>query len=87
MLGLTNARIGITPMIGTNDTVTETFTLRDAQDVVTYAKANNIVALISFWSIGRDNGTCQATVSPFCSGITQGPYDFARIFETFEPLR
>jgi len=84
LLGMTGARIGITPMIGTNDTVTETFTLRDAQDVVTFAKANNWVALIAYWSVSRDNGTCQATVSALCSGITQGPYDFARIFAAFD---
>ena len=60
------------------------FALRDAQDVVTFAKANNWVALISYWSVSLDNGSCQATVSPFCSGVTQGPYDFARIFEAFD---
>ncbi len=87
LLGMTSARIGITPMIGTNDTVTETFTLRDAQDVVTFAKANNFVALLSYWSTGRDNGGCQATVSAACSGITQGQYDFARIFAAFDSSR
>lgn len=79
-----NARIGITPMIGTNDTTTETFTLADAQVVYAYAQANpNIVGLLSFWSVGRDNGGCSAVVSPTCSGIQQNQWDFSRIFGAF----
>jgi hypothetical protein len=83
MLGL-NAQLGFTPMIGTNDTVSETFTLRDAMDVLMYAKANRNVALLAFWSVGRDNGGCLATVSPTCSGISQAPYDFSHIFQSIE---
>lgn len=79
-----NAKIGITPMIGVQDSVGETFTLDDAQVVVNYAIANpNTVALLSFWSIGRDNGGCSGTVSPYCSGIQQKDWDFARIFQKF----
>jgi hypothetical protein len=82
-LGL-NARIGITPMIGVNDSAGETFTLDDAQVVVNYALANsNSVALLAFWSIGRDNGSCFGKVSPFCSGIPQKDWDFTRIFQRF----
>jgi hypothetical protein len=83
-LGL-NARIGITPMIGINDSAGETFTLDDAQIVVNYALANsNTVALLAFWSIGRDNGSCSAQVSAFCSGLTQKDWDFTHIFQRFQ---
>jgi hypothetical protein len=83
-LGMT-ARIGITPMIGINDTPGETFTLDDAQVVVNYALANgNTVALLAFWSIGRDNGSCTAQVSAFCSGITQKDWEFMHIFQKFK---
>ncbi len=83
-LGL-NARIGITPMIGVNDSAGETFTLDDAQIVVNYALANsNSVALLAFWSIGRDNGSCSAQVSAFCSGIAQKDWDFTHIFQKFQ---
>ena len=79
------ARIGITPMIGVNDSAGETFTLDDAQVVVNYALANgNTVALLAFWSLGRDNGSCSAQVSPLCSGITQKDWDFTRIFQKFQ---
>src|SRR5271165_1542451 len=83
-LGL-NARVGITPMIGVNDSAGETFTLDDAQVVLNYAQANsNVVALLAFWSVGRDNGSCSGTVSPLCSGIAQKDWDFSRIFQKFK---
>ncbi len=84
VLGL-SARIGITPMIGVNDTPGETFTVDDAQVVVNYALANSSsVALLAFWSIGRDNGSCTAQVSAFCSGIVQQDWEFTRIFQKFQ---
>jgi len=82
-LGLA-AKIGITPMIGVNDSADETFTVDDAQVVVNYALANpNSIALLSFWSIGRDNGSCFGKISPFCSGIPQKDWDFTRVFQRF----
>ncbi len=79
-----NSMIGITPMIGVQDSPGETFTLDDAQVVVNYALANTEkIALLSFWSIGRDNGSCSATVSPLCSGIPQKDWEFTRIFQKF----
>ena len=83
-LGL-DARVGITPMIGVNDTPGEIFTIEDAQVVVNYALASpHSVALLAFWSVGRDNGSCSATVSPSCSGIAQKDWEFTRIFEKFQ---
>ena len=83
-LGL-DVRVGITPMIGVNDTPGEIFTLDDAQVVLNYAQANsNVVALLAFWSVGRDNGSCSGTVSPLCSGIAQKDWDFTRVFQKFQ---
>jgi hypothetical protein len=82
-LGL-NARVGITPMIGVNDSAGETFTLEDAQVVTNYALANSTtVTWLAFWSIGRDNGGCFGKVSPYCSGLPQKEWDFTRIFQKF----
>jgi len=80
-----NAKIGITPMIGQNNTAGEIFYLSDADEVVAFAKANSYVGWLSFWSLGRDNGGCpgQTTASPFCSGLTQGTYDFTNKFKAF----
>jgi hypothetical protein len=81
-LGL-KTQFGITPMIGVNDSAQETFTLADAQQVVDYAKQHDDVALLAFWSLGRDNGSCTATVSPTCSGIAQQDWAFTKIFLQF----
>jgi len=81
-LGL-NAKLGITLMLGINDAAGETFTLTDAASLLSYAQKNQNVALLSFWSVARDNGSCKATVSPSCSGIEQKPWQFSRLFAAF----
>lgn len=75
--------IGITPMIGLNDVVPETFTLADAQTVLNYANANNI-GRIAMWSMTRDKQCAGAPqISYDCSGITQTPFAFSNIFKQF----
>ena len=81
-----NANLGITVMIGANDVQPEVLTLADARQVLTFAQSTNSgVALLSMWSVARDNGTCANAgfASPVCSGIAQGPFDFARTFAPF----
>jgi chitinase len=74
--------LGLTPMIGKNDTGPTT-TQDDARQVLNYAQSNH-VGSIGFWSVGRDNGGCpNGTVSPTCSGISQGDYEFTNIFKAF----
>ncbi|HEX8925781.1 MAG TPA: hypothetical protein VF786_08320, partial [Terriglobales bacterium] len=81
-LGL-ETQLGITPMIGVNDSPGETFTLEDAQRVLDYALQHRDVTLLAFWSLGRDNGSCSGIVSPNCSGIAQQWWAFTRIFLNF----
>lgn len=81
-LGL-KAKLGVTPMLGTNDVAGETFTLADASALVAFAQKEPEVALLAYWSIGRDNGSCNAQVSPTCSGIAQRKWEFAHIFSAF----
>ncbi len=83
-LGITT-RIGVTPMIGQNNTAGEIFDLSDADQLVTYARANSYIGWLSFWSLGRDNGGCpgQTTASASCSGISQGNYAFTLKFMAF----
>jgi chitinase len=78
------AMMGNTPMIGQNDSAGEVFTLDDAASVVSHAQAKGI-AMVSFWSEGRDNGGCAgaATASSTCSGISQGDGDFTKAFQKF----
>ncbi|TQJ61176.1 chitinase [Arthrobacter sp. SLBN-83] len=75
--------IGLTPMIGENDTEANVFTLQDAAGMNSFARDRNL-GRISFWSLTRD-ATCHAGVeedqrpSSSCSGIDQDAGDFARI--------
>jgi hypothetical protein len=79
------AQVGITPMIGQNNTHGEIFYLSDADQLLAYARANSYVGWLSFWSLGRDNGGClgQTTASAMCSGLSQTNYAFTNIFKTF----
>lgn len=78
------AMLGNTPMIGQNDSPGEIFTLSDASTVESYAASKGI-ALLSFWSEGRDNGGCpgQTSASSTCSGLSQSPGAFTQAFQPF----
>ena len=80
-----NAKLGITVMIGVNDSSNEVFGLSDAQTVTSYATPNASIARLSFWSVGRDNGGCAGSTQAqaTCSGIAQNQWDFSHIFEAF----
>jgi chitinase len=74
--------LGLTPMIGKNDTGPIT-TQTIARQVLSYAQSNH-VGYIGFWSVGRDNGGCpNGTLSPTCSGVSQSTYEFTNIFKSF----
>ncbi|MBY0324701.1 MAG: cellulase family glycosylhydrolase [Reyranella sp.] len=83
-----NAKIGITPMIGVNDIASEVFKLSDAQMLVDYAKNDPDVAMLSMWSVARDNGNSAGAnhASSDSSGIAQTPYQFASIFHQYDIL-
>ncbi len=78
------AMLGNTPMIGQNDSSGEVFTLADASTVESHA-AQEGIALLSFWSEGRDNGGCpgQTSASSTCSGISQSNGAFTQAFQSF----
>jgi chitinase len=78
------AMLGNTPMIGQNDTSGEIFSLADAATVESHAASEGI-ALLSFWSEGRDNGGCpgQTTASSTCSGVSQSSGAFTQAFQAF----
>jgi Glycosyl hydrolases family 18 len=80
-----SSTVGITPMIGVNDTNTEIFTLADAQTVLSFASTNSYVSRIAMWSLARDNGSCAGEdfASPSCSGLTQSNYQFSEAFKTY----
>jgi len=81
----TGLNVGITPMIGKNDTQNETFTLANATEVLNFANANSWVNMIAMWSANRDNGGCpgQTSASPTCSGLSQGSFAFINTWKSF----
>jgi chitodextrinase len=83
--GLT-ATVGVTPMVGVNDTNTEVFMLSDAQTLLNFANSHSYITRLSIWSVGRDNGGCagQDFASATCSGLTQSNYQFSGVFEAFQ---
>lgn len=76
--------VGITPMIGQNDSSGEVFSLSNAQQVLTFAQQNKIGEL-AFWEVSRDNGSCagSTTASDKCSGVSQNTYDFINALKSF----
>ncbi|HTX91623.1 MAG TPA: carbohydrate-binding protein [Anaerolineales bacterium] len=84
--GFSGTQLGITPMIGVNDSAGETFSLANATSLVSWANSNGITEL-AFWSVGRDNGGCPGggAASPSCSGISQSTFQFSSIFHGFAP--
>ena len=78
-LNVSYANIGITPMIGNNDSAGEVVSEANAQTIVNWAHSNGIGRL-AFWSIGRDQPCAGGGVSPNCSGIGGSALDFTRIF-------
>jgi hypothetical protein len=73
------ANIGITPMIGNNDTPGDVVSLQNARDIVSWAHSNGIGRL-AFWSIGRDQPCAGGGVSPNCSGLGGAALDFTKVF-------
>ena len=78
------AMVGITPMIGQNDSGGEIFSLSDAQQVLSFAQQNKIGEL-AFWEISRDNGNCagSTTASDLCSGVSESSYAFVNALKAF----
>jgi hypothetical protein len=73
------ANIGITPMIGNNDSAGEVVSLQNARDIVSWARSNG-VGRLAFWSIGRDQPCAGGGVSPNCSGLGGAALDFTKVF-------
>jgi len=70
--------IGITPMIGQNDT-SEIFTIADAKKVGGFAKSQSVAAL-GWWEMTRDQ-PCTGDIPVYlCSGVDEKQWAFATAF-------
>jgi chitinase len=75
--------LAATPMLGVNDSRGERFTIADARQLAAFA-ARQGIPRVSAWSLNRDapcGGASARTgeLSNTCSGVRQGPLQFARI--------
>lgn len=79
--------IGLTPMIGLNDTLPQTFTLDDAALLTDFATEKGI-RYIAMWSFNRDKacGGNAALVADSCSGIAQVNFAFSAVFNQVNNL-
>jgi len=73
----TKKNIGITVMIGVNDTG-EIFKLGDAEKIKSFASANKWVKRISYWSLNRDLGV-HGDLN-HSSQVYQEPFEFLKTF-------
>ncbi len=79
------AMVGVTPMIGVNDTTSEIFTPSDASQLVKFAASKHL-GMLAFWSAGRDKecpGGAKAYAEASCSSIAQSPFAFSKLFKRF----
>jgi len=81
-LGLSDAdawqKVGLTPMIGVNDSQSEIFYQQDASAVVDFARSVHI-GMLSLWEVGRDANACTGALYK-CTNVPQQPYEFSKIF-------
>jgi chitinase len=78
-------KLGVTVMIGQNDTAGERVSVSDARAIAAYA-AEHGVGRVSTWSLNRDKqcGVTFAVIgthSDLCSGVAQRPLQFTRAFD------
>jgi hypothetical protein len=82
IFGLSDAaawkKVGVTPMLGVNDSQNEVFYSDDARELVAFAKTVHL-GMLSFWEQGRDANACTGALYK-CTNVPQSPYEFARIF-------
>jgi hypothetical protein len=78
--------VAVTPMIGVNDVSSEVFTVEDANQLVSFAKAKGLGGL-SMWSAARDKqcpGGAKPSADATCSTIVQGASAFTKAFSAFQ---
>jgi chitinase len=82
IFGLSDAdawkKVGVTPMLGVNDSQNEIFYQKDATALVGFAKTVHL-GMLSMWEAGRDANACTGALYK-CTNISQQPYEFAKIF-------
>ena len=77
--------VGVTPMIGVNDSPSEIFMPADASQLVKFASSKHL-GMLALWSAGRDKqcpGGAKAWAQATCSSVAQSPFEFSKLFKRF----
>lgn len=77
--------LGLTVMVGQNDSAGEVVSVADARRLVGFARTSHLGRL-SMWSLNRDaacgtTGAEQGVLSTSCSGVNQGLMGFSAVFD------
>ncbi|MHA0287848.1 Calx-beta domain-containing protein [Mycobacterium sp. C3-094] len=75
-------QLGVTPMIGVNDVLTEVFTVADAQTLENFARVNGL-GMLSMWSLNRDYPGSLGQATTNASGTNTPAGGFSAVFDDF----
>ncbi|AQT80722.1 hypothetical protein B1R94_17820 [Mycolicibacterium litorale] len=76
------SQLGVTPLIGVNDIVSEVFRLSDAQMLEDFARVKGL-GMLSMWSMNRDNPGALGQSTPYLSGLSDPAGSFAKLFSDY----
>ncbi|OIJ97438.1 chitinase [Streptomyces sp. MUSC 14] len=76
------ARIGLSSMNGKTDDSAERVRTADFRTMLAYAQQHHI-ARLTYWSVNRDRPCGSGTDGDACSGVSQQPYDYLKIFTRY----
>lgn len=75
-------QLGVTPMIGVNDVLSEVFTVADAQALEDFARTKGL-GMLSMWSVTRDTPGALGQATPTASGLSVPAGSFSGIFNDY----
>jgi GH18 family chitinase len=75
-------QLGVTPMIGVNDVLTEVFTVADAQALEDFAREKGL-GMLSMWSVARDNPGTLGQATATASGLDVPAGSFSGVFSDY----
>jgi GH18 family chitinase len=74
--------VGVTPMIGVNDVLTEVFTVDDAQALEDFAREKSL-GMLSMWSVARDKPGSLGQATATASGLDVAEGSFSAVFNDY----
>ncbi len=74
--------VGVTPMIGVNDVLSEVFTVDDAQALEDFAREKGL-GMLSMWSVARDRPGSLGQATATASGLDVAEGSFSAVFNDY----